>query len=173
MRSAGLVPALLVTFFDIAKGAIAVLIASVSGALLFGDPEYIKFISGIAAIVGHIFPVFIKFRGGKGVNTALGVFITLLPYATLIALGIFVAVVAISGYVSLGSILAAISLPIIILIGEYSGMSQFHQIYLPFTIFMAILIIAAHRVNIRRLIDGVESKFSFHSKSSAGWQKDG
>ena len=165
LRSAGVIPALLVTILDIAKGIAAVLIARYFGGALFADTEYLVLLAGLAAIIGHIFSIFVNFRGGKGVNTALGVFVTLLPVPTLIALGMFIITVLIGRYVSLGSIIAAITLPAAIIIMEYFRLAVFHEVYLPVTIILALLIIFTHRSNIKRLMSGSENRFSFHSKA--------
>lgn len=165
LRSAGVIPALLVTILDIAKGIAAVLVARYVGGVLFADTEYVVLLAGLAAIIGHIFSIFVNFRGGKGVNTALGVFVTLLPVPTLIALGMFIVTVLISRYVSLGSLVAAITLPAAIIIMEYLKLTRFHQIYLPVAIILALLIIFTHRSNIKRLMSGSENRFRFHSKA--------
>ncbi|HYL92889.1 MAG TPA: glycerol-3-phosphate 1-O-acyltransferase PlsY, partial [Alphaproteobacteria bacterium] len=106
---------------DALKGALAVWLAAVlshSSNNACGTPGAcipairLMSVAALFAVVGHVFPVWLKFRGGKGVATALGVFIVLFPWATLIALGVFVVTAVVSRYVSLGSILGAISFPI-------------------------------------------------------------
>lgn len=167
MRTAGKIPALIAAIFDIGKGAAAVLVAAKFGGSYFGDLEYLKLLAGIAAIVGHIFPVFLRFKGGKGVNTALGVFMTLLTVPTLIAFGIFIITVSVSRYVSLGSILAAVSLPVILILCDIFDIGTFHKIYLLVTVLLALMILITHRSNIRRLLSSSENKFSFQKKSTA------
>ncbi|RKX20952.1 MAG: acyl-phosphate glycerol 3-phosphate acyltransferase [Candidatus Zixiibacteriota bacterium] len=167
LRTAGIFPALLVTLLDIAKGTLAVIIAGSFGGYLLGDIEYLKLVAGLLAILGHVFPIFIGFRGGKGINTALGVFITLLIIPTLIALAIFIISVVITRYVSLGSILASLTLPISIFVLKTLNPGQYHPVYLPVTVIFAVLAIFAHRTNIKRLVNGVENKFSFRSKPAS------
>jgi glycerol-3-phosphate acyltransferase PlsY len=120
--------------------------------------------AALAAIVGHIFPVWLKFKGGKGVATALGVFVLLFPKALLVSLIIFILVVAISRYVSLGSILATIALPIAAYFLEDAAHLQHDrdlgidwQTFLPVCL-IALLVIAKHHQNIRRLIAGNENR---------------
>ncbi len=105
------------------------------------------------AIIGHCYPVYLKFRGGKGIAVALGVFLVLSPKAVAGALAVFVIAVAITRYVSLGSVLAAMSAPLLMLMLNYP-----QPIFLA-TLFIASLIIWRHRTNIRRLLDGTESRF--------------
>lgn len=105
------------------------------------------------AILGHCYPVYLKFRGGKGVATALGIFLVLSPKAVFFALVVFVLTVAITRYISLGSILAALSAPLLILLTNHP-----QPIFLT-TLFIATLVIWRHRDNIKRLLDGTESRF--------------
>ena len=108
----------------------------------------------MAAIVGHIFPVWLKFRGGKGVATGAGTFLFLAPLALLCAAFVFLAVVLLSRYVSLGSILAAGTIPFFMLL---TGATVPELVC---AVAGAFLIIFAHRANIGRIISGTESKFS-------------
>jgi len=121
-------------------------------------------VAALAAVVGHVFPVWLKFKGGKGVATALGVFIPLFPKALLVALVIFIISVAISRYVSLGSILATISFPIAACFLEDA--SHLHQdrswgidwaTILPICA-TSLLVVAKHHQNIRRLLAGNENR---------------
>ena len=110
-------------------------------------------VASCVAIIGHCYPVYLKFRGGKGIAVALGVFLILSPKAVAGALAVFVIAVAITRYVSLGSVLAAMSAPLLMLMLNYP-----QPIFLA-TLFIASLIIWRHRSNIRRLLDGTESRF--------------
>ena len=105
-------------------------------------------------MAGHIFPVWLKFKGGKGVATALGVFLFLFPYAIPIALAIFIIVVAVTRYVSLGSILATIAFPFIVWF-----LYRPDWISLLLVSIVGALIVGKHRANIGRLMAGTESRF--------------
>lgn len=110
-------------------------------------------VAGLAAVLGHMFPVWLKFRGGKGVATAVGIFIVLVPKALLVALIVFVLAVAITRYVSLGSILAAIVVPIAAWYFETAGWRSLVMITM-----ICVLVIAKHHPNIRRLLAGNENR---------------
>ncbi len=105
------------------------------------------------AIIGHCYPVYLKFKGGKGIAIALGVFLILSPKAVLGAVIVFIIAVAITRYVSLGSILAAMSAPLLILMLNYP------QPTFLTALFIATLVTWRHRTNIRRLLDGTENRF--------------
>lgn len=109
--------------------------------------------AGLAAVLGHMFPVWLKFRGGKGVATAVGVFAVLVPKALLLALLLFIVVVALTRYVSLGSILAAIALPGLAGYLEPAGWRSLMMISL-----ICLLVILKHHQNIRRLMAGNENR---------------
>jgi glycerol-3-phosphate acyltransferase PlsY len=115
-------------------------------------------LAALLAIVGHMFPIWLKFRGGKGVATALGSFALLAPKPLLAAVGIFIAVVLISRRVSLGSILAVAFFPLLAwLLHDYSDAPQ----VLGFMTIAALLIIARHHQNIHRLLAGTEPRFQW------------
>ena len=105
------------------------------------------------AIVGHCYPVYLKFRGGKGIATALGIFLVISPTAVLGAAIVFGITVATTRFISLGSVLAAMSAPLLVLM-----LNEPQPIFLA-TLFIAALIIWRHRSNIKRLIDGSEDRF--------------
>ena len=110
-------------------------------------------IASAVAILGHCYPVYLKFKGGKGVATALGIFLVLSPKAVFFALIVFILTVAITRYISLGSVLAALSAPLVILLLNHQ-----QPIFLA-TLFIAALVIWRHNSNIRRLLDGTENRF--------------
>jgi glycerol-3-phosphate acyltransferase PlsY len=146
-RTTGTAPALLVMALDVAKGAAAVLLASLSTS---GAP--VVAISGAAAVVGHIYPVWLRFHGGKGVAVAAGVFSVLAPIATAIAVVLFIIVVSVTRYVSLASVAATLALPPaawilgspVAVVAAASG--------------AAALILFRHRANLRRLRLGIERR---------------
>ncbi|HEY0727805.1 MAG TPA: glycerol-3-phosphate 1-O-acyltransferase PlsY [Pyrinomonadaceae bacterium] len=144
-RRAGKAAGVLTLVLDAAKGAIAVLIAT------WWSEAWVVALAAVAVIVGHIFPVWLGFRGGKGVATAVGVFLVLAPFALLGAGIVFVAVVSFTRYVSLASVSAAASIPFLLWLQKAP---------LTAAVVIALLIIFAHRGNIARLIKGTEPKFS-------------
>jgi len=138
---------------DTLKGLLAVWIASRIAPSETSVLPYMS-IAALAAVAGHVFPMWLKFKGGKGVATALGVFILLFPKALLVSLAIFILTVAATRYVSLGSILGAIAFPI----GAYFIEHPEWQALLP-TCVIAAMIVAKHHQNIRRLLAGTENRF--------------
>ena len=133
-------------FCDMFKGTVAVLVAK-----HFGIDAALA--AGLGAFVGHLFPVWLKFKGGKGVATSLGAFVVLMPKALLIALGVFILVLLLTRYVSLGSILAAIAMPIA---AFFFGLKGDALTMLSAT---CLIVIVKHNQNIQRLLAGTESKF--------------
>ena len=125
-------------------------------------PPLLVVIAGFCAVLGHVLPVFLKFKGGKGVSTAAGVAFALSPYPLLAAGAVWVAVYFASRYVSLASIIAAVSLPIFTVIFRGFGIGTpvaQSGIVLGLFIVIAVLAVWRHRSNIKRLIDGTESSF--------------
>ncbi len=163
MRTVGVVPGLLVMAGDVGKGVVAVLIAGLLGRGVV-DTETLCLLAGLAAIIGHIFPVFLKFKGGKGVNTALGVMLMLMPPAAMSGLAAFIVTVLISRYISLGSMIASLVFFGIVLLGYLTDFMLVPLSYLIVAAVVPVLIIVAHRSNIKRLIKGTENRFSFHSQ---------
>lgn len=145
-RKLGVVTLLL----DTLKGVIPVLIA----VKLFPDNMTAIALVAAATFLGHLFPVYIGFKGGKGVATALGIFLVLSPLAILIALILFVAVVWQWRYISLGSIIAAAACPFLIALVENS-----FPLFLA-GLFIGGMVIYRHRANIQRLREGTENKFT-------------
>ncbi len=148
-RVAGKLPGILTLAGDILKGFLPLLACKTWLA-----PTSIQL--GIAcamAIVGHCYPVYLKFRGGKGIATALGIFLVISPIAVLGAAIVFGITVATTRFVSLASVLAAMSAPLLVLM-----LNEPQPIFLA-TLFIATLIIWRHRSNIKRLLDGAEDRF--------------
>jgi glycerol-3-phosphate acyltransferase PlsY len=161
-RVAGPLAGILTLIFDIAKGAAAVLLAE----RLSNDSATWMMIAAVAALVGHCFPVWLKFKGGKGVATAAGVFLVLSPPAFLGGVILFLLVVIVWRYVSLGSISAAAAMPLLM----YFLWAPHHAPPLAVTfgaLAAALLIIYQHRGNLQRLLEGVEPKFSFSKTKDA------
>jgi glycerol-3-phosphate acyltransferase PlsY len=159
VRAAGLPAGILTLILDAAKGSAAVLLA----AKLSNDSATWMMIAGLAALVGHCFPVWLKFKGGKGVATAAGVYLALCPFAAFGAVIVFLLVVLTWRYVSLGSISAAAAMPMLI----YFLWAPHHAppLVITFgTLAAALLIIYKHNGNLQRLVERVEPKFSFSGK---------
>jgi glycerol-3-phosphate acyltransferase PlsY len=148
MRVLGKKLGVLTLMFDILKGAIFVILAEV-----VTHSEIWASLAGLAAFLGHLYPIYLNFRGGKGVATSVGIFLFLAPYALLVDIVIFLLVVYQTRYVSLGSIIAAALLPVILLVFSYS------YVYVILAVIMGGFIILRHRDNIQRLKQGRETKF--------------
>ena len=144
---------------DILKGALPTYLGIVLGANLLtrmtGIDKLDIIVIGMAAILGHTFSLFLKFKGGKAVATTLGVFLVLVPYAILILLVVFFVIFGLTKYVSLASVISAVALPIAVYLTTR---------HIPLTILgiiIGLLVIIRHKENIKRLINGTESKLSF------------
>jgi glycerol-3-phosphate acyltransferase PlsY len=155
-RRAGKAAGVLTLILDALKGAAAVLLTK--WALNEADAGWLIGAAAIAVIVGHVFPVWLRFRGGKGVATGAGVFLVLAPMAVLCAAVIFVGVVAFTKYVSLGSIMAAATIPFFIWL-FYEPTVDFKPLFTA-AVAGALLIVFAHRGNISRLMGGTEPRIS-------------
>jgi len=159
-RRAGKGAGIVTLILDALKGAVAVVIARTivtsSGATPGAD---LVAAAAIAAIVGHIFPVWLKFRGGKGVATGVGIFLVLAPIAVLGAGVVFMTVFLLTRYVSLASITAAATLPVFVWLLDRVRWQVDGRALLTAAIVGAGLIVYAHRGNVSRLLSGTESKF--------------
>ena len=147
LRQVGKGPALVVFLIDVGKGAAAVLLAR---ALGLGD--WIQVLAGLTALAGHIWPVWLGFKGGKAVATGLGLFLGLAWPVGLASFGVFMAVFSLSRLVSLASVLAAISLPLLMAAGSGSTAN------LVVALVAMLLVLWRHRSNIQRLLNGTEPK---------------
>lgn len=149
-----------VGLFDLAKGALPVVAARSVGGASAG----VALALGAAAVVGHVYSVFVGFRGGKGVATGAGVVLGLAPWAFVGSLVVWAVVVRLSGYVSLGSVLAALAFPVIAWLA-HPGQRHLAWMYA----LLAGLIIVLHRANLRRLLAGTEHRFGGpHGGAAAG-----
>jgi acyl phosphate:glycerol-3-phosphate acyltransferase len=149
-----------VALFDIAKGAVPVLLF----APQVTDSELFALACGVAAILGHVFSVFVQFKGGKGVATAAGVMLGLTPVALSVAAIVWALVVLLTGYVSLGSIAAAAVLPFAVYLLEHPRTPELLWI----DTLVAAGVILLHRRNIQRLLKGTENRFGRRAASSTG-----
>jgi len=159
-RILGLKPYLAVLALDIGKGYLAAALVSgiVTGPL---DRLQMSIVCGLAAVLGHIFTVFARFRGGKGVATATGMMLAIVPAPVLTAVGVYLAVVALTNFVSLGSIAAAVSVPFSLAVGQLVFGAEARAEVWCISVILAVLILATHRSNIKRLMNGEESKTYF------------
>ena len=146
-RTVGRIPALLTLLGDTAKGCAAVLVAQ-----WVGDSLAATAFAALAAILGHMFPVYYRFRGGKGVATSLGAMTPLLPWATLGGIVVWIIVALALRYVSVASVVAALVVPLLAFLrGDPSPLVLAAGA-------AALLIVAAHRANLQRLVQGTESR---------------
>jgi len=154
VRTLGWKVGLVVFAFDVAKGAAPVLVFPQLTEGPLSEPV-VAILCGVAAILGHFRPIFLKFgKGGKGVATAAGVFFALAPLPMLAALAVFGVVVLVSGYVSLGSLTAAVVLPSLLLVTEGIRAPIFQV-----SVVLALFVFWTHRANIQRLRRGEEYRF--------------
>jgi glycerol-3-phosphate acyltransferase PlsY len=167
IRVLGLGTGIPVLIIDLAKGLIAAMLpvflklAPSESALLTN----LQILTGLTAILGHIFPVFAGFRGGKGVATVFGVLLAIHPLLTLLCMGVFLIVLIITGIVSVSSMSAGIAFPILLLT-LFDTPSLLFKI---FSVFVAVALLITHRNNIRRLLKGEEKKL-FKKKQKEGSQ---
>ena len=161
LRTAGKKAAILTLICDILKGVVAVLIGYVVGNIVPNiDRALLVQIAGICVVLGHIFPIFFKFKGGKGVATSLGVLLIMNWQIGLICLIFALLIMAFTRIVSIGSILAAVLFPVLtIFIHEHYIVNE--GSYIIFGVVLAALVIVLHRSNIKRLLEGKENKLSF------------
>ena len=157
LRTVGTKVALLTLLCDILKGVIAIVVAIIAGKIWTNlNVEILKYLAGFFAILGHTFPIFFEFRGGKGVATALGVLITLNWKIGLICLIFALIIIAFTKMVSVGSILSAVLYPILTI---FMGDTNFAATTI--SILIALLVIFNHRENLKRIKNGTENKLSF------------
>lgn len=151
LRTYGAKTAVAVFLLDLLKAAVAVVI----GAFVIGGTMVGGAIAGLFAVVGHMFPVYYKFKGGKGVACGAMVMLLISPFAFIVDIIVFVGIVFFTRYISLGSIVCAMFFPILTVAFSYSG-------FVPLcALIIAALIVFMHRANIKRIMDRTESKVSF------------
>lgn len=164
LRTVGKKAAALTLLCDILKGVVAIIIAVIVGNMV-GDVDraLLVQIAGIAVVIGHTFPIFFGFKGGKGVATSLGILLIINWKIGLICLVFGLAIIALTRMVSAGSVLTAVLFPILTLFVGH----EFYIVegnYFIFSIIMALLVAFNHRSNISRILDGKENKISFKKK---------
>lgn len=164
--------ALLTLIGDLGKGVAAVLLSRLVCSLLDAgispdnDTHYIGYIAGFFAIIGHVFPIYYGFKGGKGALVGVSIFLVVDPAVFAILIVIFAIVLIISKYVSLSSIIASVCCPLATFMSEYfifGTSAKLSLLYAALSIPMAAMVIWMHRSNLQRLREGCENKFSFKS----------
>lgn len=151
-----------VMFLDIMKGFTA---ASLVWLLSFTEPGTIRFVNlqllfGMSAVIGHIFPVYVGFRGGKGIATLLGMIISIHYLSAVACIVLFLLILFATRYVSLGSILAAIAFPLLTVF----IFGQHEPLFIAFGVAAAVLVLLTHQKNIKRLVEGTENKAKIFRK---------
>lgn len=167
LRTVGKKAAIVTLICDILKGVVAILVACIVGKIVKNaDTVLLVQIAGLLVVIGHAFPIFFEFRGGKGVATSLGVLLTMNWKIGVICLIFAVVIIAVTRMVSMGSIGAAILFPILTLfIKEHYIVEATGFKYFIFGILLALLVIFQHRENIKRIKNGTENKLSFKKAS--------
>ena len=153
LRNVGKAPALVVFLLDVGKGALAVLLAK-----SFGLNDWVQVLAGLAALAGHIWPVWLGWKGGKAVATGLGMFLGLAWPVGLACFGLFMAMISISRIVSLSSVVAAIGLPVLMVLAGANGAS------ISVSVVASVMVLWRHRSNIERLIAGTEPRIGAKAK---------
>jgi acyl phosphate:glycerol-3-phosphate acyltransferase len=154
-----------VLLIDVSKGVLAACLPHFFADMLVGYKDeflILQLCGAFSAVVGHVFPIFANFRGGKGVATSLGIVIGINPYAAIVCLAIFLVVFLSSRYVSLGAITSALCFPFI----SYFMIKEDARIMIIFTVVLGVMVILAHRKNIDRLWKGEENKMNLFAKKA-------
>lgn len=166
LRTLGKKAAAITLLFDILKGIVAIAISMIIGNIVEGtNKELLLQIAGIAAVIGHTFPIFFGFKGGKGVATSLGILLMSNWKIGLICLVFALVLMALTRMVSLGSCGAAILFPVLTLFinDSYTVLTEGKRgsTYLIYSVILAVIVLYNHRSNIQRLLNGTENKLSF------------
>ena len=165
LRSVGKKGALLTLLGDALKGVVAILFAILVGAIAKNaDKSLLVQIAGILVVIGHTFPIFFEFKGGKGVATALGILLVTNWHIGIICLVFALVLIIVSRMVSVGAICAAILFPVLTLF-SYESLFIEPGNYMVFSIIIAIIVCFNHRENIKRIMNGTENKISLKNKN--------
>ena len=167
LRSVGKKAAAITLICDILKGVISIAIAIIVGSIVKNlDKELLLQIAGIAVVLGHTFPIFFGFKGGKGVATSLGVLLMSNWQIGLICLVFAIVLMALTRMVSLGSCAAAVLFPVLTLFinQHYTVLTDGKngRVYFVYSVILAIIVLYNHRSNIKRILNGTENKLSFN-----------
>lgn len=168
LRSVGKKAALITLACDILKGVVAILIALLMG-LIFkkSNSALLVEIAALAVVIGHTYPIFFDFKGGKGVATSLGIILLINWKIGLICLIFAIAIMAVTRMVSLGSISAAMLFAILTIFVHDNYIVDYEPSFILFGILLAAFVIFNHRTNIKRIIDGTENRLSFKKKEES------
>lgn len=151
----------LVSIVDLGKGALAAkVIASLPLGPLPVEPEVVAILCGLFAVIGHVFPIYVGFKGGKGVATGAGMLLTIAPISVGLAIIVFVSALLLTGYVSLGSLLGAMTVPLSMVLLDRFTAFRYHPLLLWLTVALAVFVLFTHRKNIRDLVRGQERSFT-------------
>jgi glycerol-3-phosphate acyltransferase PlsY len=149
-----------VLIFDVAKGLVAVLVISrLAGPETALGPTGVRLLAGVCAVAGHTWPIFTRFRGGRGVATACGAFLAMTPLATTAAVVLWLLIVLTTRYVSVGSMAAALLLPFGVAFEVRAAETAQPGALVAAAALVAVTVVVRHRANIRRLMDGTENRF--------------
>jgi acyl phosphate:glycerol-3-phosphate acyltransferase len=159
-----------VLLFDIFKGWVAVTFFALFPGYEIGSDQHVnlQLAVGLSAVLGHIFPVYAGFNGGKGIATLLGIVLAIHPQAALIGVGVFLLVFIFTGYVSLGSIIASFCFPILVILIFKSQILSLNY----FSMIFAVMVLLTHQKNIERLLNNEESRMSLFYKNSDRQQQE-
>ncbi len=164
LRTVGKKAALITLICDILKGIVAILIALLAGKIIKDlNNALLVQLAGIFVVIGHTFPIFFKFKGGKGIATSLGVLLTINWQIGLICLVFALVLMALTRMVSVGSIAAAVLFPVLVIFinQNYIVAESSNWSYLIFSVVLAVLVVFNHRANLKRIFTGTENKISF------------
>ena len=165
LRSVGTKAAVLTLLCDVLKGVAAIIFAIIVGAIAKNsDKSLLVQIAGILVVVGHTFPVFFNFKGGKGVATSLGVLLMTNWKIGLICLVFALVLMALTKMVSMGSVGAAVLFPVLVLFIHTNYTISDGSSYFVYSIILALIVAFNHRSNIQRILNGTENKISFKKK---------
>lgn len=164
LRTVGKKAAAITLICDILKGVVAILVALLAGVIIKDlDKALLVQLAGVFVIIGHTFPIFFKFKGGKGIATSLGVLLMVNWQIGLICLVFALLLMALTRMVSVGSIAAAVLFPVLVIFinQNYIVAESSNWSYLIFSIVIALLVLFNHRTNLKRIFTGTENKLSF------------
>ncbi len=164
LRSVGKKAAVITLICDVLKGVVAILLALLAGVIFKDlDKALLVQLAGVFVIIGHTFPIFFKFKGGKGIATSLGVLLMINWQIGLICLVFALLLMALTRMVSVGSIVAAVLFPVLVMFinQNYIVSESSNWSYLIFSIIIALLVLFNHRSNLKRIFTGTENKLSF------------